>query len=275
MCIMICGTYQVFFRFYLRKQGILITDSLVRLDQTILDLHLAETLPKAQALIMAGAVLVNDTPQTKAGFKVPSGATVRLKAAAAADHGWVSRGALKLLRGIEAFSPMVQGAVCLDIGASTGGFTEVLLSKGARRVYAVDVGYGQLDWKLRSDARVVVLEKTNARNLDAALIPEPIDGLVCDASFISLTAVLPVPMGFVKPGGWLLTLIKPQFEADYADITKGGIVRDAAVQQEVVDRISVWIGEQPGWTLDGVVDSPITGQDGNREFLLFAHKNNV
>lgn len=247
----------------------------MRLDQTILDLHLAETLPKAQALIMAGSVLVNDVPQTKAGFTVPAGASVRLKAAAAADHGWVSRGALKLLRGIEAFSPVVQGAVCLDIGASTGGFTEVLLSKGAVRVYAVDVGYGQLDWKLRSDARVVVFEKTNARNLTAAQIPEPIDGLVCDASFISLTKVLPVPMGFVRPGGWLLTLIKPQFEAAYADITKGGIVRDAAVQQDVVETIAAWVSEQPDWTLSGVVDSPITGQDGNKEFLLFAHKNNA
>jgi 23S rRNA (cytidine1920-2'-O)/16S rRNA (cytidine1409-2'-O)-methyltransferase len=173
---------------------------------------------------------------------------------------------------LTAFSISVEGMTGLDVGASTGGFTDVLLARGAARVYAVDVGYGQLHWKLREDARVVVLERTNARHLTEAEIPVAVDIVVCDASFIGLEKVLPVPLGFAKPGAWLVALIKPQFEVGKGEVGKGGIVRDAALRDEVCARVGAWVAAQPGWRVVGVVESPVTGADGNVEFLIAARR---
>jgi 23S rRNA (cytidine1920-2'-O)/16S rRNA (cytidine1409-2'-O)-methyltransferase len=188
------------------------------------------------------------------------------------EHPWVSRGGLKLERALEAFDLDATGAIGLDVGASTGGFTDVLLARGAARVYAVDVGYGQLHWKLRQDDRVVVLERTNARALKEEQIPEPVDIVVCDASFIGLEKVLPVPLTFVRPGGHLAALIKPQFEVGKGEVGKGGIVRDPALREAVCARIEAWLGELGGWSVIGIVESPVTGADGNVEFLIGAHK---
>ncbi len=188
------------------------------------------------------------------------------------EHPWVSRGGLKLERALEAFDLDVTGAVGLDVGASTGGFTDVLLSRGAARVYAVDVGYGQLHWKLRQDDRVVVLERTNARALTEEQIPEPVDIVVCDASFIGLEKVLPVPLTFVRPGAHLAALIKPQFEVGKGEVGKGGIVRDPALRDAVCARIEEWLRGLGGWSVLGIVESPVTGADGNVEFLIAARK---
>ena len=187
-----------------------------------------------------------------------------------ADHPWVSRGGLKLAHALEHFAIPVAGRIALDIGASTGGFTDVLLARGAKRVYAVDVGHGQLAWKLRNDPRVVVLEGVNARNLTATEIPEAPEIVVCDASFIGLEVVLPAAMALAANDARLVALIKPQFEAGREHVGKGGIVRDPVVHAAVCARISAWIAARPGWTVLGVTDSPITGQEGNREFLIAA-----
>ena len=183
-------------------------------------------------------------------------------------HPWVGRGGLKLDHGLDHFGLSVDGRVCLDVGASTGGFTDVLLTRGAARVYAVDVGHGQLDWKLRNDARVVVLERTNARYLTRDDIPEPIDMVVCDASFIGLETVLPAPLALTRPGAHLIALIKPQFEVGRDRVGKGGVVRDPELHRAVCDRISAWLAARPGWTLLGICESPILGPEGNREFLI-------
>ena len=188
------------------------------------------------------------------------------------EHPWVSRGGLKLDHALQAFAIDVTGVVALDVGASTGGFTDVLLARGAARVYAVDVGYGQLHWKLRSDDRVVVLERTNARNLTAEQIPEPIDIVVCDASFIGLEKVLPVPLQFARPGARLVALIKPQFEVGRGEVGKGGIVRDESLREAVCRRIEDWVAGLSGWSVIGVVESPVTGADGNVEFLIAARR---
>jgi 23S rRNA (cytidine1920-2'-O)/16S rRNA (cytidine1409-2'-O)-methyltransferase len=187
------------------------------------------------------------------------------------DHPWVSRGGLKLEHGLTHFGFDVTGSVALDVGSSTGGFTDVLLSRGAARVYAVDVGTNQLAWKLRQDPRVVVHEQTNARNLTVEIIPEPVDIVVCDASFISLTKVLPAALGLARQGARLVALVKPQFEAGREEVGKGGVVRDEAVHRRVCDEAAGWVASQ-GWRVLGLVESPITGPEGNREFLLGAVK---
>src|SRR5205807_2983843 len=184
------------------------------------------------------------------------------------DHPWVSRGGVKLAFALDHFAIDVEGTTALDIGASTGGFTDVLLAKRATRVHAVDVGRGQLAWKLRQDPRVVVHEGTNARYLTHAEIPEPIDLVTCDASFIGLATVLPVPLALTAERAALVALIKPQFEAGPAEVGKGGVVRDPAVHRAVRERIAAWVGAQPGWSVIGIADSPITGPAGNREFLI-------
>ena len=189
-----------------------------------------------------------------------------------ADHPWVSRGGVKLDFALGAFGIDAVAAAALDIGASTGGFTDVLLRRGARRVYAVDVGYGLLHWKLRTDARVVVLERTNARRLTREQVPEPVDILTCDASFIGLETVLPAPMTLAAPGARLCALVKPQFEVDRSNVGVGGIVRDAALHDAVCARIENWIASRPGWRALGVVPSPIRGAGGNAEFLIAAVK---
>ena len=187
------------------------------------------------------------------------------------DHPWVSRGGIKLAHALDHFHIDVTGAVALDIGASTGGFTDVLLTRGAARVYAVDVGHGQLAWKLRQDPRVVVLERVNARHLTAQDIPEPPDLVVCDASFIGLQVVLPAALALAKPSARLVALIKPQFEVGPANVGKRGVVSDPALHRDVCARIAQWLG-QAGWTVEGIAESPITGPEGNVEFLIYASR---
>lgn len=236
-----------------------------RLDIALVDRGLAESRAKAQALIMAGQVFSGERRLDKPGMTIAADAPLELRGQ---DHPWVSRGGIKLAHAIDHFSIDVAGRVCLDIGASTGGFTDVLLQHGAARVYAVDVGHGQLAWKLRQDPRVVVMERTNARYLTTEQIPEPVDLIACDASFIGLETVLPAPLRLAAPGAWLVALIKPQFEVGPERVGKGGVVRDPALHREVCDRIAGWLGRQPGWSVIGVTESPITGPEGNREFLL-------
>jgi 23S rRNA (cytidine1920-2'-O)/16S rRNA (cytidine1409-2'-O)-methyltransferase len=185
------------------------------------------------------------------------------------DHPWVSRGGVKLAHGLAAFGWAVDGAIAIDVGSSTGGFTDVLLTGGAVRVYAVDSGTNQLAWKLRQDPRVVVLEQTSARILTAAQIPEPVDLIVCDASFIGLAKVLERPLTFATPAARLLALIKPQFEAGREEVGKGGVVRDPVVHQRVCDEVAAWL-EATGWQVEGLIPSPITGPEGNVEFLVGA-----
>jgi 23S rRNA (cytidine1920-2'-O)/16S rRNA (cytidine1409-2'-O)-methyltransferase len=187
------------------------------------------------------------------------------------DHPWVSRGGIKLAHALDHFGWDVAGAVAIDVGSSTGGFTDVLLTKGAARVYAVDSGTNQLAWKLRQDPRVIVHERTNARQLTAAEIPEPADLIVCDASFISLAKVLETPLSFAAAAARLVALIKPQFEAGRTEVGKGGVVRDPEVHARVCAEAVAWI-EGKGWTVEGVVPSPITGPEGNVEFLLAARR---
>lgn len=240
----------------------------VRADHLLVERGLAESRSRAQALIMAGLVFVGERKIAKAGEMLGPDVVLDVRGK---DHPWVSRGGLKLDHGLTHFGLDVSGAVALDVGSSTGGFTDVLLTRGAAKVYAVDVGTNQLAWKLRQDPRVVVLEQLNARALTPAHIPEPIDIIVCDASFIALSKVLEAPLGFAREGAHLVALVKPQFEAGRAEVGKGGVVRDAAVHQRVCDAAAAWV-EGRGWRVLGVTPSPITGPEGNVEFLLGAVK---
>jgi len=217
---------------------------------------------------MAGAVFSGERKVAKAGEMLAEDAALEVRGK---DHPWVSRGGVKLDHGLAHFGFDVAGAVALDVGSSTGGFTDVLLSRGAARVYAVDVGTNQLAWKLRQDPRVVVHEQTNARTLDAGIIPEPVDIIVCDASFIGLAKVLEAPLKLARPGAKLVALVKPQFEAGRAEVGKGGVVRDPAVHARVCAEAAAWV-EAQGWTVLGVERSPLTGPEGNAEFLLGARK---
>ncbi len=216
---------------------------------------------------MAGLVYSGTARVNKAGEKVPDDRELVVKGQ---DHPWVSRGGVKLAHGLDFFGFDPAGRVALDVGASTGGFTDVLLTRGATKVYAVDVGHGQLAWKLRSDPRVVVLEKTNARRLTAVLVPEPVGVLVCDASFIGLQIVLPAALALCGEKAFAVALIKPQFEAGPESVGKGGVVRDPAVHTAVCEQIATWWATLPGWRVLGVTASPITGPEGNVEFLIGA-----
>ena len=236
----------------------------LRLDRLLVERGLAESGARAQALILAGRVFRGQERLDKPGLPVSADTVLTVRAAE--EH--VGRGAHKLIAGLDAFDIDPTGTICLDVGASTGGFTDVLLRRGAARVYAVDVGYGQLDARLRADARVVVLERTNARHLTTTQVPEPIGLLVCDASFISLRTVLPAPLALTRPGAALVALIKPQFEVGKGRVGKGGVVRDPALHQEVCDAIGDWLGGLPGWTVLGIVASPLLGPAGNREVLI-------
>jgi 23S rRNA (cytidine1920-2'-O)/16S rRNA (cytidine1409-2'-O)-methyltransferase len=229
---------------------------------------LAESRSRAQALIMAGAVFSGETKLAKSGDMLAEDAPLEVRGR---DHPWVSRGGIKLDHGLTHFGFDVAGAVALDVGSSTGGFTDVLLSRGALKVYAVDVGTNQLAWKLRQDPRVVVHEQTNARTLDRTIIAELVDVIVCDASFISLAKVLEAPLSLAKVGAKLVALIKPQFEAGREEVGKGGVVRDSSVHERVCAEAKGWI-ESQGWTVLGITPSPITGPEGNVEFLLGATK---
>lgn len=242
--------------------------SKVRADLLLVALGLAESRTRAQALILAGTVFAGDRRVAKAGDMLAEDAPLTVKGR---DHPWVSRGGVKLDHGLTHFDFDVAGAVALDVGSSTGGFTDVLLSRGAAKVYAVDVGTNQLAWKLRSDPRVVVREQTNARDLTSDDLAEPVDIVVCDASFISLAKVLDRALDLAKPGAKLVALVKPQFEAGREEVGKGGVVRDPQIHQRVCNAAAEWVRGK-GWDVLGVERSPITGPEGNIEFLLGAIK---
>jgi 23S rRNA (cytidine1920-2'-O)/16S rRNA (cytidine1409-2'-O)-methyltransferase len=239
-----------------------------RVDQILADRGLAESRAKAQAYIMAGLVTVAGKKIDKPGHKIASDAAIELKGK---DHPWVSRGGIKLDHALQHFGIDVTGMVAMDVGSSTGGFTDVLLTGGAEKVYAVDSGTNQLAWKLRQDDRVVVHEQTSARILTEQHIPEKVDIIVCDASFISLVKVLERPLEFTKEKATLVALIKPQFEAERADVGKGGVVRDVSVRQAACEKVRDWLIAS-GWDIMGITESPITGPKGNVEFLIGALK---
>ncbi len=237
----------------------------IRLDQLLVKRGLAETREKAKAMIMAGLVHVDGIQVDKAGHLVPVSASILLKEA---HRPYVSRGGQKLEAALEHFSVNVKGQVLLDVGASTGGFTDCLLQHGARKVIAIDVGYGQLHWKIRQDPRVEVLEKTNIRNLTPEDIHMPIHGAVIDVSFISLKLVVPPVSNLIKRHAFIISLIKPQFEVGKGQVGKGGVVRDPNLHQEVIERLRSFF-ESSGWTVQGHIPSPLLGPKGNREFLIY------
>jgi len=239
-----------------------------RLDSLLVERGLVESRTKAQALVMAGLVFSGEKRLDKPGAQLRDDVALEVRGQ---PHPWVSRGGLKLEKALAHFGIDPRDRIAIDVGASTGGFTDVLLQNGASRVYAVDVGQGQLAWKLRQDGRVVVLEKTNARHLSADHVPEPVDLVVCDASFISLLTVLPAALERLKPGGGTVALIKPQFEAGRDQVGKGGVVRDPAVHAAVCAKVRDWFNAM-GWEVLGLVESPITGPEGNVEFLIAARK---
>lgn len=239
----------------------------IRIDQLLVDRGLAPSRERARALILAGDVLVGGRPAGKAGTAVAPDVEIHLRTA---DHPWVSRGGLKLVHALETFSIDVTGRTALDIGASTGGFTDVLLQRGAARVVALDVGHNQLDWKIRSDARVLVLEGINARYLTPDQLPSDartFDLVTIDVSFISLRHILPVVPPLLADGAHVVALVKPQFEAGRSDVGKGGVVRDERIHLRVVDDVTE-AARQAGLLRKGLEPSPITGTEGNREFLL-------
>jgi len=240
----------------------------LRADQLLVERGLSESRAKAQALILAGLAYSGERKIEKAGQTLPVDAPLEVRGKA---HPWVSRGGVKLAHALGHIGWDVAGAVALDVGSSTGGFTDVLLQKGAAKVFAVDVGTNQLAWTLRQDPRVVVHEKTNARYLTDAVVTEPVDIIVCDASFIGLAKVLDKALDFAKPDGRLIALIKPQFEAARDEIGKGGVVRDAAVHERVCAAAADWLRSR-GWRVIGIETSPITGPEGNVEFLIAAEK---
>lgn len=239
-----------------------------RIDHLLVERELAESRTRAQALVMAGVVFVGETKVDKPGQQVPEDAGVEVRGR---DHPWVSRGGIKLAHAIEHFGLDPAGAVAMDVGSSTGGFTDVLLTNGAAHVFAVDSGTNQLAWKLRQDDRVTVYEQTSARILTAEQIDRPVNWVVCDASFIGLSKVLERPLELAAPECRLVALIKPQFEVEKHEVGKGGVVRDEALHARVCDEVRQWL-EGLGWDIQGIVRSPITGPQGNVEFLISASR---
>ena len=252
----------------MKKLGLSRSLPKIRIDQHLVELGLADSRSRAQALIMSGNVFVGDRRIDKSGQTIDATAVPIVKGR---DHPWVSRGGVKLAHGLDHFGWALAGTVAIDVGSSTGGFTDVMLTRGTMRVYAVDSGTNQLAWKLRQNDRVHVLEQTSARVLTDAHIPELVDLIVCDASFIGLAKVLERPMMFAKPAARLMALIKPQFEAGREAVGKGGVVRDPAVHAAVCAAVQSWVTTQ-GWTVEGITTSPITGPEGNVEFLIAAHR---
>jgi 23S rRNA (cytidine1920-2'-O)/16S rRNA (cytidine1409-2'-O)-methyltransferase len=240
-----------------------------RLDVAVFNRGLAGSRQRARALIMAGKVLVNRRAVDKPGAPVTERDEVRLKQE---DHPFVSRGGIKLEAALNAFGIDATGKVCLDVGASTGGFTDCLLRCGARRVYAVDVGYGQLAWKLRRDPRVVVIERTNIRHMPFETIGEALDLVTIDVSFISLRTVVPAVLKFTKINTAILALIKPQFEVGKGQVGKGGVIRDPALHRQVIDELSAFFGRIPLLSLAGLTASPVLGSKGNREFMVLLQR---
>lgn len=241
-----------------------------RLDLELVARKLVKSRAKAQALIQEGSVRVDDVTQTKTSAKVTSASDIRVTTS---GPDWVGRGAYKLLAALDHFKPDLDGAVAADIGASTGGFTQVLLNRGAAKIYAVDVGHDQLHPVLSEDPRVINMEGVNARYLDQEQIPDPLDVIVTDASFISLKKLLPASLDLCSPGAYLFALIKPQFEVGKGNLGKGGIIRNPDQAEQVRRDLEHWIYNQPGWASLGSIDSPIKGSDGNHEYLLGARKN--
>lgn len=242
-----------------------------RADLALVERGLVESRARAQALILAGKVFSGDRRIDKAGQPVAAGMPLEVRGE---DHPWVSRGGLKLDHALAHFAIDVTGRVALDVGASTGGFADVLLTHGAARVHAVDVGHGQLAWKLRQDPRVVVHERLNARHLTLDIIGEAVGLVVCDASFIGLETVLPAALALTRPGAHLVALIKPQFEVGRGHVGAKGVVRDPALHEQVCTRIRTWLDGLPDWHVLGITPSPITGPEGNREFLIAAVRGN-
>jgi 23S rRNA (cytidine1920-2'-O)/16S rRNA (cytidine1409-2'-O)-methyltransferase len=238
----------------------------IRVDQLLVDRGHAESRTRAQALVLAGLVFSGETKLAKPGTAMPADAPLEVRGR---DHPWVSRGGIKLAHAIEHFGLDPVGVTAMDIGSSTGGFTDVLLTHGAAHVFAVDSGTNQLAWKLRQDPRVTVLEQTSARILTPAQITAPCSWVVCDASFISLAKVLEVPLALAARACRLVALIKPQFEVGREEVGKGGVVRDPALHQRVCDEVRGWL-EGAGWQVQGIVESPIKGPEGNVEFLISA-----
>jgi 23S rRNA (cytidine1920-2'-O)/16S rRNA (cytidine1409-2'-O)-methyltransferase len=236
-----------------------------RLDMALVERGLAETRAAAQRVVMAGLVFSNERRLDKPGHSVADDMPLEVRGQ---PHPYVSRGGLKLEKALDYFGLSAQDRIALDVGASTGGFTDCLLQHGAAKVYAVDVGTNQLAWKLRRDPRVVSMERTNIRDITTVEVPEPVDFIVCDASFIGLRTALPAALALAKPGAHLVALIKPQFEVGKGRVGKGGIVRDPALHREVCSAISDWLAAQPGWQVLGLTDSPIEGAEGNKEFLI-------
>jgi 23S rRNA (cytidine1920-2'-O)/16S rRNA (cytidine1409-2'-O)-methyltransferase len=239
-----------------------------RIDQLLVERGLAESRARAQALVMAGVVFAGESRVDKPGQQIRTDAALEVRGR---DHPWVGRGGVKLDHAIDHFGLDPAGAVAMDIGSSTGGFTEVLLARGAAHVFAVDVGTNQLAWKLRQDPRVTVLERTNARALTSAEIDRPCDWVVCDASFIGLAKVLEVPLSLAASRCTLVALVKPQFEVGRDEVGKGGIVRDPALHARVCEEIQAWL-EAEGWRVLGMTESPIKGSEGNVEFLVAAQR---
>lgn len=236
----------------------------VRIDKLLLERGLAASRQKACALIMAGCVLIGDTVASKPGQMIDRFSEIRLRGS---DHPYVGRGGVKLAHALDFFGVNVCGKICMDVGASTGGFTDCLLKRGSKRVYAIDVGYGQLAWKIASDERVVVVERTNIRKLSPEKIPEKIEIAVADVSFISLAIVLPAVDLFLADEAYVIALVKPQFEVGRELVGKGGIVKDAASHELAVEQVRQ-AGKKLEWIFEGVVESPITGAKGNKEFLI-------
>ncbi len=239
-----------------------------RADQMLVERGLVESRARAQALILAGLVFSGDRKIDKAGQPLAADAPLDVRGR---DHPWVSRGGIKLAHGLDYFAWDVNGTTAMDVGSSTGGFTDVLLSRGAAKVYAVDSGTNQLAWKLRQDPRVIVHERTSARILTSAHIPESVDLIVCDASFIGLAKVLEVPIQFAKSEARLIALIKPQFEALRSEVGKNGVVRDGEVHARVSREVADWLTAQR-WSVQGITQSPIAGPEGNMEFLIAANR---
>ncbi len=240
----------------------------VRVDQLLVDRGLAESRSRAQALVLAGLVYTGETKIAKPGQALSKDTPLDVRGR---DHPWVSRGGIKLAHALDHFALDPTGVVAMDVGSSTGGFTDVMLSRGASRVYAVDSGTNQLAWKLRVDPRVTVMEQTSARTLTRALVPDPPSWVVCDASFIGLAKVLDAPLRLAADHCTLIALIKPQFEVGRGEVGKGGVVRDAALHARVCGEVREWL-EAGGWTVRGIMQSPITGPEGNVEFLIAAHR---
>ena len=241
-----------------------------RVDQTLVELKLVQSRQRAVALVISGKVFLNEIKVLKPSKIVSANSIIKIKKK---DHEWVSRGGVKLNWAIKKFKVNVKKKICVDIGCSSGGFSEVLLTNGAETIYSVDVGYGQFDWKLRNSEKIILLEKTNARFLDQKLIPQRLDLVVCDVSFISLRKVLEPIKLLLKKSFELIILIKPQFEIEKKMVGKGGIVKDPLVHKKVCDESKEWISNQFHTSFLKIIDSPIYGQKGNKEFLLYAKKN--